>query len=142
MPIPSARSNSFDHYQIFWPWSKLFGKVQNLDFKKICICKIFWLLSKLFDSGKKKLESGQTFLNRQMEQALATFQKKSLKSHNSQHPVGNPAPNKNWKLYDMIKFIHGYVVSVILTKFRINVMAKFLHFEFWFWHSFWFFCNI
>ena len=40
------------------------------------------------------------------------------------------------KLYDMIEVIHGYVVSVILTKFRINTMAKFLHFEFWFWHSF------
>ena len=38
--------------------------------------------------------------------------------------------------------IHGYFVSVILTKFKINAnlaLAKFLHFEFWFWHSFWFF---
>jgi hypothetical protein len=35
-----------------------------------------------------------------------------------------------------------YVISVILTKFRINAnlaLAKFLHFEFWFWKSFWFF---
>ena len=42
------------------------------------------------------------------------------------------------------EIIHGYVISVMLTKFRMNAMqylalAKFLHFEFWFWYSFWFF---
>jgi hypothetical protein len=39
----------------------------------------------------------------------------------------------------MIEVIHGYVVSVILIKLRITAMAKFLNFEFWFWHSFLFF---
>ena len=70
---------------------------------------------------------------------LVTFRKKSRKSHISQHPFENPAPDRVWKLYDMIEIIHGYVVSVILIKFSLNAMAKFLHFEFWFWHSFWFF---
>ena len=36
----------------------------------------------------------------------------------------------------MNEVIHGNDISVILIKFRINAMAKFLHFEFWFWHSF------
>ena len=42
----------------------------------------------------------------------------------------------------MNKIIHGYVISMILTKFRINAnlaLAKFLHFEYWFWKSFCFF---
>ena len=40
--------------------------------------------------------------------ALATFQKKSEKSHIYQHHFGNQAPNRDCKLYDMIKVIHGY----------------------------------
>ena len=36
------------------------------------------------------------------------------------HHFGNPAPNRDLKLYDMNEIIHGYVLSVILTKFRIN----------------------
>ena len=44
----------------------------------------------------------------------------------------------------MNEIIHGYVVPVILGKFRINAntysaLAKFFHFEFLDWHSFWFF---
>ena len=41
------------------------------------------------------------------------FSKEKGKSHISQHPSGNPAPNRGWKLYDMIKVIHDYVVPVI-----------------------------
>ena len=55
------------------------------------------------------------------------------------NPFGNAAPNRDWKLYDMIKVIHCWVISVLPSKFQINAMAKYLHFEFWFWHSFWFF---
>ena len=47
---------------------------------------------------------------------------------------------KSSQLYDMNKVRHGNVISVILTKFRMNAnilaLAKFLHFEFWFWYSF------
>ena len=74
-----------------------------------------------------------------MSADLATFQKRKEKSNFSEHPFGNPATNRDWKLYYMFEVIHGYVLSVILTKSRRNTMSKFLHFEFWVWHSFWFF---
>ena len=46
---------------------------------------------------------------------LATFQKKSETSHVSQHPFGYPAPNRGWKLHDMIEVIHGYLLSICNT---------------------------
>ena len=49
----------------------------------------------------KQVTIGRTWdLNKSA--ALATFQKKVKKSHISQHPFGNPAPNRDWKLCDMI----------------------------------------
>ena len=39
---------------------------------------------------------------------LVTFWKKSEKCHISKHPFENQAPNRGWKMYDMIEVIHGY----------------------------------
>ena len=71
---------------------------------------------------------------------FALFQKKSEKSHIFQDHFWNQTQNRDQKLYDKNKIIHGYVISVILTKFRINanlalapiwilVMEKFLIFS-------------
>ena len=57
-------------------------------------------LSKQIITGRTVTED----LNKSAD--LATFQKKSEKSHISQYPFGNPAPNRGWKLYDMIKVIN------------------------------------
>ena len=102
-----------------------------------------WILAPLalLNSSMCSLELATLWYLRYLNKsaALATFEKKSKKSHNSVLSFKNPAPNRNWKLYDMIKVIHCWVISVLPSKFQINAMAKYLHFEFWFWHSFWFF---
>ncbi len=78
------------------------------------------------------LDSAKSYLRKQVEigrtttgdlnksAALATFQKKSEKSRIFLHHFGNPAPNRDLKLYDMNEIIHDNVISVILIKFRIN----------------------
>ena len=65
---------------------------------------------------RKQVTIGRTVtgdLNKSAD--LATFQKKSETSHVSQHPFGYPAPNRGWKLHDMIEVIHGYLLSICNT---------------------------
>ena len=69
---------------------------------------------------KKKEEACEIETIRDLNKSadLVTFQKKSEKSRIFQQPFGNPAQNRI--LYDMNEIIHGYFISVILIKFRIN----------------------
>ena len=98
-----------------------------------------WILAPLalLNSSMCSLELATLWYLRYLNKsaALATFEKKSKKSHNSVLSFENPAPNRYWKLYDMIKVIHGLCSTVkldfkeLLNKGQIDFKELFTDYQ-------------
>ena len=83
--------------------------------------QVVGIVSDFTENGKVLAKLCKHFSNeRKTFPNFSRSRQKNEKSHIFQHPFGNLAHNRVKPAYDMNEIIFGYVIYVILTKFRIN----------------------